>query len=477
MSGGDQAQSQHFDMIVIGGGSGGFAAARTAADAGARVAIVDRGPLGGLCILAGCMPSKALLASATVAASMRRAPTFGLQAVDVRADLPAIIARKRQLVRDFADYRIQQLRDPRFTLIEGTATFQSPKSVQVGDRILTADQFIIATGSKLAPAYIPGLAAAGYETSDTIMEVERPPASLIVLGGGAVGTELGQFFARIGTKVTIVQRSETLLSWHDQDAGRALADALREEGIDVWTGVTYGQVTKTGQETTLHVQQGGAARQVTGAMVLHALGRVPNIDGLNLAAVGVAMRPGAAPVPEVGTDLRTSQPHIFVVGDANGITPVVHLAIQQGELAAYNALQATTAPPKRLDHRMDADVVFTDPEVASVGLNERACAARKIPYFAATYPFADHGKALCVGATQGFVKLLCEPSNGTVLGAELVGPHVSELMHEVIAVMYYHGTVFDLARMPHYHPTLAEILTYPAEELAARVTQGERAGE
>ncbi len=474
MSSSDRAQTQQFDMVVIGGGSGGYAAARTAADAGARVAIVDRGPLGGLCILAGCMPSKALLASAMVAEEMRRGPLFGLHPVEVRADLSAMVARKRRLVREFADYRIQQLRDPRFTLIEGTAAFFSPHSVQVGDRTLTAESFIIATGSNVAPVRIPGLEEAGYDTSDTIMELEQPPSSLIVLGGGSVGTELGQFFARIGTTVTILQRGETLLSWYDRDAGLALAEAFRREGIHVWTGATDARVSKSEEGTTVQFTQGGETRRVTAQRLLHALGRVPNVAGLNLAAAGVTLRPGLVPIPEVGTDLRTSQPHIFVVGDANGLTPVVHLAIQQGELAAYNALHAATAPPKRLDHRLDLEVVFTDPEVASVGLSERMCAARQIPYLAAAYPFADHGKAMCLGATHGFVKLLCDPSSGALLGAQMVGPHVGELMHEVMAVMYYHGTVFDLARMPHYHPTLAEIVTYPAEELAARVTRGER---
>ncbi|MFO0775237.1 MAG: FAD-dependent oxidoreductase [Nitrospiraceae bacterium] len=461
------AAAYDFDLVVVGGGSAGYAAARTAADLGARIAIVDEGPLGGLCILRGCMPSKALLASADVAAAMRRAADFGLAPVTIRADLRAMVQRKRRLVREFADYRIQSLRDPRFTLFEARGSFCSPHELRVGERTITAGAFIVATGSTISSVAVEGLEEVGYDTSDSIMELEEQPPSLIVLGGGAVGTELGQFFARIGTEVTILQRTGTLLSWHDADVGEALARALREDGMTVWTGVESVRVSQEAGRKTVRFRQGGEERVATADLLLHALGRVPNLASVNLAAAGIDVS-GTAPV--VGSDLRTTQPHIFLVGDANGITPIVHLAIQQGEIAAYNALRPT-APQKRLDHRLDMDVVFTDPEVAQIGLNERACRLAGIAYKAARYDFADHGKALCLGATHGFVKLLCDPTTGTILGGQIVGRHAGELVHELAAVMYYHGTVHDLARIPHYHPTLAEIVTYPAEALMARVRE------
>jgi pyruvate/2-oxoglutarate dehydrogenase complex dihydrolipoamide dehydrogenase (E3) component len=166
--------------------------------------------------------------------------------------------------------------------------------------------------------------------------------------------------------------------------------------------------------------------------------------------------------------MRTSQAHIYAVGDVNDVTPIVHLAIQQGEIAAYNATHIDQ-PPKTIDHRLDTEVVFTDPQVAVLGLNETRAKAEGIPYLSASYPFADHGKALCLGATQGFVKLLAAPQTGEILGAQIIGPEAGELIHELIAVMYYHGTAADLLRMPHYHPTLAEIVTYPAESLVERL--------
>ncbi|MDO8354851.1 MAG: dihydrolipoyl dehydrogenase [Nitrospirota bacterium] len=453
------------DVIVIGGGSAGYAAARTARDAGVDVAIVDQGPLGGLCILRGCMPTKAILRSADVAALLRRAKEFGLSPVSVRADLSAIVDRKDRLVREFADYRIEQLHDPKFTLYQSRAVFQSPHEIGIGSRVLSAGSVILATGSKPSEVPIPGLAQAGYFTSDTILDLRTQPESLIVLGGGAVALELGQFFARLGTKVTIIQRGRTLLSGMDEDVGRALEAALIDEGIDVVTGAQLLRVTHDEAGKRVWVMKDGREQSYLGAEILQALGRKPNIEGLRLDLADVKVDGGLVVVDAA---MRTSQQHIYAVGDVNDLTPIVHLAIQQGEIAAYNATHADQ-PAKTIDHRLDTEVVFTDPQIAVLGLHETRAAAEGIPYLTASYPFADHGKALCLGAKHGFVKLLCAPQTGEILGAQIVGPEAGELIHELIAVMYYRGTAADLLRMPHYHPTLAEIMTYPAEAIVERL--------
>ncbi|GKS60346.1 mercuric reductase [Nitrospira sp.] len=459
------ATLQQFDLIIIGGGSAGYAAARTAVDAGARVALVDHGPLGGLCILRGCMPSKTLLRSSELAADMRRAKEFGLSPVEVHADLASIVDRKDRLVREFADDRIRSLRDGRFTLIEGEALFRTPHEIRVDGTVLRGAAFILATGSIPAEIPIPGLAESGYMTSDTIMDLRAQPASLIVLGGGSVATELGQFFARLGTRVIILQRGDALLSYFDHDLGYALEEVFRTEGIDVVTRADFLRVSAEGAQKTVHITHHGRNRSVTADLILHAMGRQPNLAGLNLPAAGVTVNGRR---PTVGSDMRTTQPHIFAVGDANGLTASVHVAIQQAEIAAYNALHPDRTP-KRLDHRLDLEVIFTDPQVAVLGMSETACRAEKVPYLAASYRFADHGKAMCLGRTHGFVKLLCQPKSGVLLGAQVIGAEAGELIHELAAVMYYHGTVYDLTRIPHYHPTLAEIITYPAEELVGRV--------
>ena len=383
----------------------------------------------------------------------------------MKAELGAIMDRKDRLVREFAEYRIQQLRSPGVTLYESAATFVSPQIIQAGSRQLTARAFIIATGSIPREVAISGLRDVGYVTSDELLDVRDQPESLLVLGGGPVALELGQFFARIGTKATFIQRAPHVLSHLDQDIGSTLEQALRAEGAEVFTGTACLRATRQGAMKSVHFSHRGETRITSGSEIFQALGRRPNLDGLNRDAAGVKVDDGRIVVDGA---MRTSQPHIFAVGDVTNLHDIVHIAIQQGELAAHNACSPQRAT-KIFDDRLVAEVVFTDPQVAVVGLSERACRAQDIPYLTASYPFSGHGKAMCVGSTPGFVKLLAAPHTGEVLGAQIVGPEAGELIHELIAVMYYRGTVHDLVRMPHYHPTLAEIVTYPAESLVEQI--------
>ena len=454
-----------YDVIVIGGGSGGYAAADTAQSAGAKVAIVDPGPLGGLCILRGCMPTKTILRSSDIMALMQRAGEFGLSASDIQADLSAIIDRKNRLIREFADYRIGQLKNPRFTLIEDKAAFVSPHEIKAGGKRLSAKSFIIATGSVIKKIPVPGLEETRYITSDDVLELKEQPESMIVLGAGPVAAELAQFYQRIGTQVTLIQRSRHILSFTDEDLARPVEARLREEGMTVCTDTQLQQVSSDGKTKTVRFMHEGKEKSVSAVCILDALGRRPNTNGLNLDAAGVEMSERG-----IGVDcaMRTSQPHIFAVGDVNGLHEVVHIAIQQGEVAGWNATHLDQTA-REVDERLTTNVVFTDPRVASVGLTEKDCRKKKIEYLAASYPFNDHGKSLCLGETHGHVKLLCDPKGGEILGGHITGPEGGELIHQLIAVMYYKGTVQDLLTMPHYPPTLSEILTYPAEELAAKI--------
>lgn len=452
-----------YDIIVIGGGSAGYAAARTAQTHGARVAVIDSGPLGGLCILRGCMPTKTILRSSDVLSLMRRAREFGLLPVQPKANLADIIERKNRLIAEFARYRIEQLKNSRFILYEEHASFISPQEIRVGNRTLTARNFIIATGSVPAEYPIPGLKEAGYITSDDALELREIPESMIALGGGPVAVELAQFFQRIGTQVTLIQRSSHILSKGDEDLARPVEARFREEGMSVCTGTQLRKFTHSGNQKTAHFIHAGQEKTVSAEIVLQAMGRVPNIGGLNLDVAGVRTEKGRI---TVDSEMRTIQPHIFAVGDVNGLYEVVHVAIQQGEVAGYNA---THADARRMDDRLKTSVVFTDPQVAEVGVGEKECKVRNIPYLVASYPFNDHGKSLCMGETHGHVKLLCAPDTGEILGGHIVGPEASELIHQIIAVMHFRGTVHDMLRMPYYHPTLSEILSYPAEELAKKL--------
>jgi len=452
-----------FDVVVIGGGSAGYASASAAQSADAKVAIVDKGPLGGLCILRGCMPTKTILRSSDILALMRRAKEFGLSAQNPSADLAAINDRKNKLIAEFASYRIEQLNDPRFTLIEEQASFISPHELKVGDKSITAKNFIIATGSSTAEFPVPGLAESGYLTSDHVLELRQAPESMIVLGAGPVAVELAQFFCRIGTRTTLIQRSDHILSKEDEDLARPVEAKFREEGMEVFTATKLLRVEQSGENRSVFFTHEGKEKSATAETILQALGRKPNVEGLNLSSAGVGMNRGRI---EVDSEMRTNVPHIYAVGDVNGQHEIVHIAIEQGEIAAHNATQEDV---RRFDARLKTSVTFTDPPVASVGLSEKECKAKNIPCLSASYPFNDHGKSMCLGETHGHVKLLCAPDSGEIIGAHIVGPEAGEMIHQMITLMHYKGTVRDLVKIPHYHPTLSEILTYPAEELATKL--------
>ena len=454
------------DVIIIGGGSAGYAAARTAQEEGADVAIIDHGPLGGLCILRGCMPTKTILRSSDIVSLMRRAEEFGLYSVAAKANLSAIIDRKVRLIQEFADYRIEALKDSRFTLYEEHAHFLSSTEVQAGPHRLTGKAFIISTGSVVSRIPLPGLEEVGYITSDEALELRVLPESMIVLGGGAVALEFAQFYSRLGTKVTLLQRSGHIMSQGDEDLAHPVEARFQEEGMNVYTNTKIHHVEQTGNLKTVHFSHQGQEQAASAEIILQALGRRPNIDTLQLDNANVEMVNGAI---KVSNDMRTSTPHIFAVGDVNGLHEIVHIAIQQGEIAGWNAVHSQSTP-RLQDDRLKAQVVFTDPQVASVGLYERECQQRDIDYLAASYPFNDHGKSLCLGETHGHVKILCHPKTGEILGGHIVGPEAAELIHELIAIMHFRGTVHDLMQIPHYHPTLAEILTYPAEELVSKLS-------
>jgi pyruvate/2-oxoglutarate dehydrogenase complex dihydrolipoamide dehydrogenase (E3) component len=465
-----------FDVVVIGGGSAGYAAARTAAGLGARVAVIEgAAEVGGLCILRGCMPSKSLLESAHRWHDIRRAREFGLLAKAVEVDMKCVQARKRHLIGGFAAYRRKQLNHGKFTFLRGHASFLDPHTLLLErgrvQEMLTSSTFILATGSVITRVPIPGLWETGCLTSDTALEAEKVPKRLAVLGGGVIAVELGQFFARVGSRTTILQRSKKLVRHYDPDVSLELERALKAEEIDVRTSVKLIEVRATGKGKKILFQHGRKREEIVVDEILYAMGRDPALAGLKLENAGITLVGGRLATTD---SLAATAPHIFAAGDVAGPHDVVHIAIQQGEIAARNAvnhLRGEHELPEKIDYRLKSIVTFTDPEIASVGLTETEATAHGIDFIAAKYPFKDHGKAQIGGYEFGFVKLLAEKSRGEIIGAQIIGPHASDLIHELIAVMRYRGTALELAAMPHYHPTLAEIVTYPAEEITERLAR------
>ena len=460
------------DFLIIGGGSAGYAAARTAASLDLKTCVVDGAEeLGGLCILRGCMPSKTLLESATRFSTLRRAAEFGLRAngLEIRAD--EILARKRRIIGGFASYRQEQLAGGKFTLLRGTAHFVEPQIVEVvlrdgGTQRIAARAVLLATGSVVSDVPLPSLKEVGFWTSDDLLESAEIPESIIILGGGATAVEFATYYAGLGRDVTIIQRSEQLLKGADRDVSDALAEGLRARGVKIFTGTKLAHAERAGKLKRVWFGHNGEKKSAEAVQILHALGRSPNLHGLALDKAGVELSHGHL---AMRATQQTSHPHVFAAGDACGPYEVVHIAIQQGELAARNAARILSGDPSALeemDYRLKLYAVFSDPEVACVGRTESELNAAGIAFRSAKYPFNDHGKSLCMGETDGFVKLIAATATGEILGGACVGPHAAELIHEVVVAMRFRATTADLASTPHYHPTLSEIWTYPAEELA-----------
>ena len=331
-------------------------------------------------------------------------------------------------------------------------------------RSLSAGHFVISTGSVVSKAPLPQLDAVGYLTSDHALALKKLPKSMIILGGGAVAVEFAQLFARFDVDVTLIQRGGQLLRDFDTDGAKVLEDVFRREGIRVFTDTRLVDAYHEGALKKVAFLHAGAKTEVKAEAILFALGRSPNTAALDLTKAGVATDQGRITTNE---RMQSSVPHIYAAGDCTGPYEIVHIAIQQGEVAAQNI--AHPEKPRRIDYRMLINVVFTEPQIAAVGLTEKEAARRGIPVLTAAYPFNDHGKSLIMEAKDGFVKLLADPNTGEILGASCVGPAGGELIHEIVAAMAKRMTVHELAAMPHYHPTLAEIWTYPAEELAEKI--------
>lgn len=458
----------HYDLVIIGGGSAGLSAAHLARTADASVALVDREKLGGECLYTGCVPSKALLHAARVAATVRNAGNVGLRSSLEPTDLSSVMTYVQRAIgqvydeSDAPEHLLARGIDVAF----GEMRFVSRRALSVNGQTITARRFLIATGSHPAIPPIPGLDAASTLTNDTIFSLRILPERLAVIGGGPVGCELGQALARLGSQVTILQRPERLLPKDEPEASEALQTRLETEGVTVMTGVKVTNVAQSEYGSTLTVQARGTAHEIVVDAILVATGRAPNVAGLDLDAAGVRYDEGQGIA--VDSYLRTSNPRVYAAGDVTGGYRFTHAAAVAARTAVRNALFPAH---KALDTRVMPWATFTEPEIAHVGLTEaEARHQHGAGIRVDTLCFTGVDRAVTDDAMSGFLKLV-STSNGKLLGAQLVGPRAGDNINELALALARRLTLSQVAATTHVYPTLALAI-----QQAAGVSVSERLG-
>ena len=465
-----------FDLLILGSGSTAFAAAIRAADLGARVAMVERRTLGGTCANRGCLPSKNLIEAARIVHEAAHPRYAGLKPASVEVDFPVLVAQKDDVVRDYRAKKYASVAGglTELELIEGDAAFVDPHGVRVGDRQVTGDRILIATGSRPTIPAIPGLADIPYLTSDLLDADEAGrltdlPASLVVLGGGYIAVELAQMFSRLGSRVTVVARSG-LLRGYEPELGQGLTEVFTAEGIEVLANARVDHVRGDAGGVEVSVEQAGAGRRIQADRLLVATGRTPNIDTLNLAAAGVAVEQDGSVA--VDARLRTSAAHIWAAGDVIGrqhrsqmATPV---GARQGRIVADNAFADAG---KTFDGAVIPRAIFTDPPVAVVGETEAEVRARHDPAVAATTPLMYVPRAGAVHKTTGFVKFIASTIDERVLGVHVIGESAPEIIHEAAMAMHFQATLADFVELIHVYPTMSEALKIGAQAFSRDVSK------
>jgi pyruvate/2-oxoglutarate dehydrogenase complex dihydrolipoamide dehydrogenase (E3) component len=454
------------DLAIIGGGPGGLVVASVAAQLGLRVSLIEKETrLGGDCLHTGCVPSKTLLHLAQVAQTTREGVRDGLLSSMPDIDFGKAIERVNQVIET-----IQHHDDPeRFRAYGcdvrfGKATFVSPHELAVEGEIIRARRFVVATGSTPAVPPIPGLEEAGYDTNETIFQRRQLPERLAVLGGGPIGVELAQAFARLGSRVTIIEMADRLLAMNDPAVSEALQHCLAAEGIEILTGVSAQSVRRDGDSRQLQLDNGNT---VECERILVATGRRPVVHGLGLEEAGVTFsRRGI----DVDRRLRTSQKHIYAVGDVCGPLAFTHMAEYQAGIALANIAFRI---PKKTDYRVVPRVVYSDPEVATVGLNKAEAEAQGIRYDVAEFPMADIDRAITDNRTSGFARILI--SKGRIIGASIIAPHAGELIHELALAMRVNVKVKEITELVHAYPTYAQVNRRTVNSRYAHLLQSRKA--
>lgn len=450
------------NLVVIGAGSAGLVAALIAATVKAKVTLVERHRMGGDCLNTGCVPSKALIRSARIADYARRAPEFGLEAMDVKVNFRQVMERVQAVIKTIEPHdSVERFTSLGVDCLQGQARIRSPWEVEVNGRTITTRNIIIASGARPRVPDIPGLAGLDYLTSDTVWELREAPQRLLVLGAGPIGCELAQAFARLGCEVTLATHASRVLPREDVEVSERVAADFAAQGMTILSAHeprAFGS-GESGQWVTFETADG--ERQLEFDRLLLAVGRHANVEDLGLAELGIGLtRTGTVAVDNY---LRTRVPTIFACGDVAGPYLFTHMASHQAWYAAVNALFGRFRSFK-VDYSIVPWATFTDPEVARVGLNEQEAVERQIAYEVTRYDIDDLDRAIADGEAHGFIKVLTEPGRDRILGATIVGYHAAELLPEFVLAMKHGIGLNKILGTIHVYPTLGEGNRFLASE-------------
>jgi len=464
-----------YDFLILGSGSTAFAAAIKAGELGARVAMVERRTLGGTCANRGCLPSKNLIEAARLVWDAAHPRYDGLAPARVEVDFPTLVRQKDDVVRDYRAKKYAAVADSiDVDVLKGDARLAGPHTISVEGRTFEADRLLVATGSRPTVPAIPGLDTVPYLTSDLLDADEAGrltelPESIVVLGGGYIAVELAQMFARFGSQVTLVARSE-LLRGYEPVLGETLADAFRSEGIDIVANARVERVSSDVDAVALAVETPSAGRIIRAARLLVATGRTPNTDELGLEAAGVATDGNGFVTVDAG--LRTNQSHIWAAGDVIGrqhgsqmATPV---GARQGRLVAENAFADAG---RRFDGTVIPRAIFVAPPIGVVGLTEAEVKARHLPAIVATTPLKYTPRAGAIHRTEGVVKMIASTIDERILGVHVIGESAPEIIHEAAMALHFKATINDFIDLIHVYPTMAEALKIGAQAFSKDVSK------
>ncbi|WKZ32213.1 MAG: dihydrolipoyl dehydrogenase [Thermodesulfobacteriota bacterium] len=449
---------REFDIVVVGAGPGGYVAAIRAAQLGAKTALVERDSIGGTCLNRGCIPTKALYYSAKALEASKHAADFGVNVGEISFDLAKAVERKDGVVKKLVGGVEQLLKGNKVEVIKGSAFLESAGRVRVTNgstEAIAAKSIIVATGSE--PAMIPAFNIDGKNvlTSTEMLDVKKVPESLLVIGGGVMGCEFATLFSAFGSRVMVVELLPSILTTEDRMVSRVIAKRFKETGVNVLTDVQVEAVVPEDGCVKTRLKDG---REFITEKVMVAIGRSFNSSGIGLDALGVNIEKGRIAVDE---RMETNVKGVYAIGDVTGKMLLAHVASTQGIVAANAAL----GKDARMDYSVIPAGIFTDPEIASVGLREKDAVEKGIEVRVGRFPYAASGKALGMGETEGFVQIVADPGTDKVLGCSIVGAHATDLIGEAAIAMRAGVTVKDLAETIHAHPTLPELVMEAAEDV------------